>query len=540
MQRKINILTDARDMTKEEMILSVMEKRKINDPASFFHPIKNDLIDFKKLKGIEEAAERVIKAIDNNENILLYADVDVDGVTSAAIMYRYLANFTDNYKVAINKGKMHGVSDVPVIALTGIDLMIIVDSIEDNPDTYQRILEAGCDIVILDHHIISNKLKESSLPIYLVSSANDYPNAELSGAGVAWKFCSYLDYLTLNDYAESLVDLATCGIVADMSDLSELSSENRYICSEGFKNLHNPAIKAVLGDYPFNATAVSFSIAPIVNSAMRMENNEEALELFLTDDDDRIEELIASLKQCRVRQNKLVDSVYPMLVSQAEKQKNNKCLIFDVGETEYSVAGLLANKLMAEYQRPVLVLHDSIEVDDDTGEMITAWKKGSGRGVGVSSFKELFDKTEIGWASGHENAFGCGIPIDDFEAFKIKIEEVLADVELKENINCDLQITIDQITPDLIAEVKEMNKISGTGFDPITVYIDDISGFKMTRMSEGKHLKLNVPGLTILEWNSSSNIPSKAKLAVYGQLDRQVYYGRGVNQLIADGIIIEG
>ena len=126
MKKIWNIQTDGRNLDNSEIISAIFNNRGIDDIGSFLRPNENDLIPFEKLHNINKAFDIVSDSIDNNSNFLIFADVDVDGCTSGAIMYRYLYNFTNNIDITINQGKEHGVKGYD-IKNCNADIVIIVD-----------------------------------------------------------------------------------------------------------------------------------------------------------------------------------------------------------------------------------------------------------------------------------------------------------------------------------------------------------------------------------------------------------------------------
>ena len=498
---------DCRGMSTGEIISTIFERRGIEDYPEFLHPTVDDLIPYEKLRNIENAFKIVDNGVNQSKTFLVYADVDTDGCSAGSIMYRYLRNFTDKVKITINEGKKHGITDYD-IAKCDADIVIIVDSINDG-ECYNKFIEAGKSVIVLDHHIIPDDINES---IILVSSANNYPNSQLSGAGVTWKFCKYCDEMFLTDYADSLVDLAACGIIADMCDMSV--PENRYICNLGFENLHNTGIKAVLGNYKFNSKTVSFSIAPLVNAANRLNQNELALELFLSDNKDEVKKIVKSLKSLKEEQNKIVSDLMEQINKQAETQANNKVMIFEINnESEAGVSGLMGNKLTGIYQRPVIVVGKT-----DDGYF------GSGRGYGTEDFRQMCENCNV-FAQGHENAFG--IEIYDLNDFHSKIENELINYEFKVETTADVVLNAEQITNDLIDNFKTINKISGEGFKPLTVMITGITDYTVGNMSNFKHLKVNLGEICLIKWNFCGDWEELdgRPLTVIGELDSG-FFGR--------------
>ena len=527
--KELSARIDGRNMEQDEIVDAILHHRGINDLSAFLTPSEDDMIDFDEMIGLHEAYVTIEDAITMGERFLVLADVDVDGCSANAIMVRYLRARGADVQCVINQGKEHGAEHLDLELLKDVDVMIIVDSLDNNPEVYERILSTGVRLVVFDHHIPERKLLESDLPFVLVSSANYYPNAELSGAGVCLKYALYADYMNMEDYANELGLwlYGALGLVADMTSMS--SPENRYIVYKGLQYYDNPLIKKVVGSYTFDSTSISFSVAPLINAAMRISQNTKAMEIFLTDDEDEMDALITDLRGCRELQNNIVAELMDELTKQAEEQLDKKCMFFMLpNDIDASVSGLVANKLLSQYQRPLCVLRERIELNDDTGEITKHEYSGSMRAVGVASFKEYVDSTGFGWCQGHENAAGIGVGIDEFEDFKVAIEDVLSDVEFSIQVEADVEITADQVTEHLIKQLSAINRISGADFAPVTVLIRS-NDYTPSFMSGGKHSKFieNDSGLLFVSWNDTTwkDASSDGEIVGVGTLSK-ARYGR--------------
>ena len=150
------------------------------------------------------------------------------------------------------------------------------------------------------------------------------------------------------------------------------------------------------------------------------------------------------------------------------------------------------------------------------------------RAKGVASFKDYIDEIGIGWCEGHENAAGIGIPVDKFDEFKAAIEDALQDVELRVDIEADIEIGPSQVTDNLIKQLGALNRISGSGFKPITVLIRS-NDYSVGFMSNGKHLKItdNKSSMIFVKWNDGSykDIPTDGEIIGVGTIST-AYYGR--------------
>lgn len=516
MEKVLTARIDGRQMEDDfEIIDAILEARNIEDVGSFLRPSEEDLIPFEELNGVEEAAQVIIDAIDNDETFMVYYDNDLDGTTAGSIAYRYLKNFTDNVYTYIADGKVHGLDGLPLDVLGGVDVLWIVDSINDQPELYQAILDQHTKIVVTDHHKIPQNLIDSGIDIRLVSSANDYPNPDLTGAGVTWRLCNVIDYLTLNDYSEELYDLCCAGIIGDMGSLE--SKENRYLCHKGLTTLRNPAIKKLIGSYFFDAQSVQFSVAPAVNSLVRTNNNEAAMRMFMTDDDDEIDELVQSAKDAKEEQNSMVDEIIDELLEQGETQTDKKCKVFWITEEYKNLSGLLGNRLLSLYSTPLLIVREN-------GDLIT----GSMRACGLRDFAAMVNETSLATCSGHELAAGFECKKELFEQFLEVIEKKLSTIEFKTEIEADIEIEPSQVTDNLIKQLGALNRISGSGFKPITVLVRS-NDYTVGCMSKGKHLKItdNETGMIFVKWNDGSykDIPTDGEIVGIGTIS-SAYYGR--------------
>ena len=382
MQKKWVVKRDCRGLTTNEIIDGILQDRGVENSHALLYPNEDCLIPYEKLKNIEQAAQVILNGIESEKKFLVYYDTDQDGVASGTIATRWLMANDADVEWTINKGKEHGIAKTDPEIFKGIDILWIVDSIETKMYPYEAAIKCGVQhIIITDHHLCSKSMQkqmERTGRVTLVSSAVDYPNPEASGAVVTWKLCSYMDWLNLEDYSDNLVDLAAVGCIADMTSVGVDSTENRYICYKGFENQVNLAIKKINGSYDFNSQAVSFGIATLTNAANRTNENEKAVKLFLSDDTKEINRLIGDLKECKEYQNFEIADIMPLLEEQAEAQSDNKVMFFFV-ETENEIKGLLGNKLMEKYQRPVIVLSERFEIDEETGEIINKEYFGSAR-----------------------------------------------------------------------------------------------------------------------------------------------------------------
>ena len=517
MEKILTAKLDGRQMESDaEIIDAILDSRNIEDIASFLKPTIDDMIPFDEMQGLDAAYEIIDDAITMGEKFLVLADVDADGCCSNAIITKYLRRCGADVECIINDGKEHGAENLNLDLLDDIDVMIIVDSLDNDPEVYKRILETGTKLIVFDHHLPEQRLFDANLDFVLVTSAKDYPNEALSGAGVCLKYALYADEMNLTDYADDLWVYGAIGLIADMSDMSV--PENRYIAYRGLAQFNNPMVKKMVGNYMFDSQSISFSIGPLVNAAMRMHENEKAMNVFLAEDLDEIDELVKDLKDCRERQNAAVAEMLDDLLKQGEAQLNRKCMFFMLkNDTDAEVTGLIGNKLLAMYQRPLFILR-----------LKDGQYQGSMRAVGVENMLEISNNTGLCVCQGHPLASGAFIDIDKFEQFKEVIEEELKDIEFSIKVEADIELEPSQINENLIKQLNAINRISGTGFDPVNILVRT-NDYEVSTFSTKKHLKIidNKTNMLIVKWNCMDwqTMGNNGEITAVGVLSRP-WYGR--------------
>lgn len=525
MIKKLSAKRDCREMDNSEIIEAILEDRGVEDLTEFLHPSEYALIPLEELKNIHEAYTIIDDGILMGSKFgVLFDSADCDGQSSGAIMTRYLRACGAEVKPIINIGKAHGFSQIDLSLLDDVDICIVVDSLDNNPEIYRNVLNKVESLVVLDHHIIEQRLIDADLPFVLVSSANNYPNPQLSGSGVTLKMCLYLDSKNGTNYADNLWVYACLGLQSDMCSMA--SPENRYIMSRGLVDFKNPLIKAMVGTYMFNTESISFSVAPLVNSCARVRKNEIATNAFLTDDEDEIVEFVKQMKECKEEQNKVVDSLINELTKQAEVQLNNKAMYFILPEVDAEIAGLLANRLLSTYQRPLFVIKDCGD----------KWM-GSMRAIGVASMLDIVNGTGIAKCSGHELAAGFECDKDKFEDFKTKIEEVLADIEFTTECVADIEIEPSQVNEALIKSLNALNRISGAGWPAVTVLMRT-NNYEVSTFTSKKHTKIidNKTGVLFTKWNclDYQTMDNKGEIVGVGTLSNSWYGRKQFQQLTLD------
>lgn len=409
---------------------------------------------------MKNAADAVFKCIELKKRMLVLVDADADGYTSAAIFINYLYDLFPDYVNSnvdwfLHSGKQHGLSDLETDIQYG--LIVVPDAGSNDIEYHKKYAALGTRIVILDHH----EAELVPTPAIIINNQmSGYPNKALSGAGVTWQFCRYLDSLKDTEYAGKYLDLVALGLVADMMDLRSI--ETRHLVTQGFKseNIINPFISGMTEKNAFTIGSkltpigAAFYIAPFVNAMVRSGTAEEKELLFQSMLNFKANEKILSNKRghkpgemetlitqalrtvtnVKNRQTKTETTAMEGLEATIERDNllQHKVLLFLLSSKmiDKNVAGLIANRLMAKYQRPCCVLTKTIGIDEQGRQKISY--QGSARGcglAGINNFKDICENTGVvEYAQGHQNAFGLSLPESEISAFLAYTDNALKDI----------------------------------------------------------------------------------------------------------------
>lgn len=556
----------------------------------YLHTTDADILSPNLIANIDEGVKMLVRHIAQNDKVLIQIDSDCDGYTSAALLINYLnclfPSFTqNNISYRIHTGKQHGiiVETVP----GDVKLVIAPDSSSNDYFEHAELKEKGIDVLVIDHHeadfistnacIINNQLC-------------DYPTKSLSGVGMVYKFCSRIDEFMNVDYADQFLDLVALGMIADMMDLRDF--ETKHLINRGLENIRNPYFYGMIKKNEFSLKdgvtpmGVAFYIAPYVNATIRMGDHDEKIMLFESMLDFRGYEQIPSTKRgcrgqletrveqaCRNsaniknRQTKARDSALETIecIIKENKLLDNKILTIqleDRNAVDKNLTGLIANQLMAKYQRPVLLLNKVLTSqtclnENNTPIVVTnvTWE-GSGRGYDKSKFDNLreFLKASgcVMYAEGHANALGVGITNEMFDQFINYSNEALSDFDFTPCYKVDFIFNGGDFDGHDIIEIAELKSIWGQGIDEPYVAIENVkvSSENVYLMSADKNptLKIVLPNGTSMikfkssidEYESFKNGMGCVTINVIGHCERNMWNGTITPQILIEDYDIIG
>lgn len=439
----------------------ILLRRGVKDIGEFMEPHDYCLQSAFDLENIIDGTELLCQNFVDGNRFAIIVDCDVDGFTSAAILYNYLKKLKPDFEIDyyIHEGKQHGLEDMwERIIDKGnkyYNLLIIPDAGSNDYDYIEELKKVNLPVLILDHHIVEadTKISDNCILINNQTSPN-YKNKHLSGAGVAYQFCHALDREFGISNAYEFTDLAALGVCGDM--MSGLEIENQFLWHKGFSNIKNFFFETLCNKQAFSMgnkvtpMTVAFYIVPMINAMIRVGTMDEKDRLFqaFTDGLKKVlsnkrgakgtMELVAieSARECtnaKNHQDKKKKEVAENLEIKIHKNGllDNKILFIRLDDDDEFPAvlnGLVCMELSKKYNRPTIVAR----INDE------GFIRGSARGLNGSelvSFKDFLNETGyFEYTVGHDNAFGISIHNDKLNLFHSYANEALQDMDFGENI----------------------------------------------------------------------------------------------------------
>jgi single-stranded-DNA-specific exonuclease len=419
---------------------------------TFFRPSFKDLQDPFLMKDMDKAVARIEKAIEDQENIMVYGDYDVDGTTSVALMSSYLKTRLDTVATYIPDRYEEGYG----VSYKGIDfahdndfsLIIALDCGVKAIDKVAYAKEKGIDFIICDHHRPSDKLPEAVAVLDPKRDDCEYPFKELCGCGVGFKLITALasnQGQTVEDLVEYL-DLVATAIGAD---IVPMVGENRALAYFGLQVINTkprPGMKAIIAEVKkdiLTITDVVFIIAPRINAAGRMKHGNHAVTLLTETDFNLAAEYAVDIDQFNTDRRETDKRITAEALTQIEENSEQDRFTTVVYREDWhkGVIGIVASRLIETYYRPTLVFTKS-------GDKLAASAR-SVKGFDVYNALEACSE-HIEQFGGHKYAAGLTLLPENYEAFKTKFESVV-----KETI--DPKLLIPELKVDLEIELGEIN-----------------------------------------------------------------------------------
>lgn len=495
-QEKINKISIQYHINK--LLASILVNRNIEEDKieAFLNPTRKSFHDPFLMPDMKKAVDRILKAMQNKEKIIIYGDYDVDGITSITVLKSFLEDrgvHVDSYiPNRLEEGYGLNKPAIEKIAENKYQLMITVDCGISGIEEIEYANSLGIETIVTDHHEVGDSLPNAIAVVDAKRKDNEYPCRDLAGVGVVFKLIQAIGIklgLEEKEYLKYL-DIVCIGTI---SDIVPLVDENRAIAKLGLllvrqtKNLGLQSLLMSSGYKNIDSTTISFGVAPRINACGRMGHADEALNLFLSKDIYEVNELTKKLNEYNKIRQETEKNIYEDAVNQIEQNKlNEKNAIIVSGENwHHGVIGIVSSKITDLYFKPSILLCNEGE-----------FSKGSGRSIpGFDLHQALMQcQDTIDRFGGHAMAIGITIKTDKFQEFAEEFENVAKEAKIDEIIpiiNIDAKIELNEINKEMVESLKLLEPYGEGNKMPIFAFrnlkIDSIRA-----LSEGKHIKLTL------------------------------------------------
>ena len=387
----------------------------------------DDVHDPFLMKGMEEAVAWLLDVRERGEKVFVFGDYDLDGMTAVTLMMRALAElgiesdwrlpnrFGDGYGLSVSAvEEMHGAGARNVITVdTGITANAEIALAK----------KLGMSVLVIDHHQPSGEgLPECDVLLDPHQEGDDYPNPELCGVGVSYKFiCALYSRLGMPE-PKKFLDLVALGTLAD---LVQMTPENRSFTKAGLKSIEGscwPGLQEMYGDLmkrhgSVGGIDVMYKFAPLLNAPGRMERPDPALKLLLSPNMAAANALMAELKEWNSKRKQKEAEITDMALEQVKAKYGDKLptvLVVAGNNWHVGVIGIVAAKLAQEYHRPTAVL----SITDGMAHASARAVPGFNWHKALFESRDLFDR----WG-GHANAAGFSLPSDKIDELRERLEQ---------------------------------------------------------------------------------------------------------------------
>ena len=519
----------------------------VKDIEHYLKTSDADILNPDLLDNMAEGVKRLVSAIKNQEKMFLIVDCDADGFTASAALVNYIykvfPSAMDLLSIQLHEGKEHGIEEkwLEEIVANEYKLVICPDASSNDYEQHKFLKDNGIDVLVLDHHD-AEEVSENA--IIINNQLSDYPNKTLSGVGVVYKFCSKIDELMKIKEADTILDLVSLGMIADMMDMRNF--ETKHLIQKGLTRIENPFFRALVERQAYSIgetvtpIGVAFYIAPLINATIRVGTQAEKEVMFKAMLNHCAYDMIPSTKRgekgkteaivtqavrnatnVRNRQKKARDNGFEYVeqIIAANNLDKNKIIVVQVSEDlDKNLTGLIANQLMAKYQKPVLLVRET-----DEGLL-----QGSARGYDKSELKDLksflLESGFMEYAEGHAAAMGVGIYKDKVNALIDYSNTVLANYDFSACYDVDYEYMSNDFKAQDIIDIGSMKSLWGKGIDEAMVVIKGIkiTSNNITLMSANKNPTIKITlqnGTSLIKFGASQAEFESLKSSGYTEID---------------------
>ncbi|NDV47408.1 single-stranded-DNA-specific exonuclease RecJ [Paludibacter sp. 221] len=495
----------AEDLSISPILAQLLVQRGITtyeDARKFFRPDLSDLHDPFLMADMDKAVERLTKAMQHNEKILIYGDYDVDGTTSVSLVYKFLKQFISNVDFYIpdryTEGYGISIKGIEYAAENGFSLIVALDCGIKAVEKIKYATSLGIDFIICDHHTPDAVLPPAVAVLDPKRDDCNYPYKHLSGCGVGFKLLQGFSKVNNLEFSLllPLLDLVALSIA---SDIVPITGENRVLAYYGLKQLNSSpsvGVKAIvdvcgLSDKDITISDIVFKIGPRINASGRMKLASESVQLLVSRDYNFAKEkgeTINEYNNDRKGLDKNITDEAISLIKTNEELNNRKSIVLYNPDWHKGVIGIVASRLSEEFYRPSIVLTKSNGVASGSARSV----QGFDLYKAIESCRDLLENF-----GGHMYAAGLSIKEENIPEFSRRFEEYVNENILEEQtfpqIDVDAVLQFQDITPKFFRVLKQFAPFGPGNMKPIFVS-KRVFDYGTSRLvgREQEHLKMEL------------------------------------------------
>lgn len=461
----------------DAIIQDILRHRGVEDLEEYFSPTEKSFYNPYEMQDMEQAVNRIKEAVEQKENITLFGDYDVDGISATSILILYFREigYPVQYYIPNRKKEGYGLNKEAIkkIAQDGTKLIITVDcgigALEET--TYGK--ELGLDFIITDHHQCREELPSVCAVINPHRNDCRYPFEHLCGAGIAFKLVQALK----SCHATELLSYMEIAAIATIADIVELTGENRALVKIGLQsinektyNLGLSALATIAGvaQQQINSYHVGYVLAPRINSSGRIGEPQKGVELLVSEDKQTAYSHAALLNELNQERQKIEEEIVRQAMKMIEDEEENKnrdvLVVYQKGWHE-GVIGIVASRITEKYYKPSFVISF-----DENGI-----GKGSGRSIpGFHLFQAMneIEDCMIGFG-GHAQAAGMSVSQEKITEFIIRINQVatnkLSKEDKKRQLKAECILEPSDVTQTLCNKIRRMEPFGMKNAKPLFI-----------------------------------------------------------------------
>ncbi len=503
----MSVLKKSWQIKNQDPHLDITEKLLVNRGLKDQNEIQSYLYpNYKKgfhnpflMKDMDKAVDRIKKAVQRNEKIMVFGDYDVDGISGTAIIYHTINVMGGkvSYRLPHRVKDGYGLSNafIEEFIKLGVNVVITVDCGISCKSQIALAHNYGIDVIITDHHTIPEEIPDKAYAIlHSLQPGDEYPFKGLTGAGVAYKLASALitDHFgsdERDEYLYALLDLASMGTVADIGPIRD---ENRIIVKYGLEALKNTRwsglryLKELAGIQPdekLNIGTIGFKIGPRINAAGRIDHPYYALQLLLSDDEEKGKLLAQHLEKLNHERQQMVLKAMKEAEEQYSDRRSNKIFVAWSPDWHVGILGLIAGKISEKYGVPAMILQDF-------GDYLVASARSPESFNVVDALTANRDYLEH--FGGHAQAAGFNIRKDRLEDFARNMEAYadknVVETEKVPTLNIDCEIKPEEINESLMKFMDQMEPFGVGNEQPLFLVRNAKHNFLRRVGKENNHI----------------------------------------------------